>query len=378
MQQRKNQFGSIAFNRRSQTWRLFVYDAHGKRRTKTIGTRREITTKTAARLAAQPLIAELIKPTRETATAITVSQVAAKYRAERMPIRYTTRRSYEVWLRCYVLPRWGAVPIEDVQPRPVELWLASLKLSARSKSDIRALLGRLWDCAQWSGDVAITRNPMTLVRVPGASKRTRKPRSVTADGFQKMLAELAEPFRTIALVSACFGLRISECLGLRWSDVDWLNNKLSIQRSIVRQRVGECKTVNSEQSLFISPEMLEVLKTWRQSTQFAADTDWIFASPARIGRLPWCADSVNRAYQKAAQAAGIGHVSTHSMRHSFRSWLQVVGTPVAVQQKLMRHADIRTTMNIYGETFQPEIAEAASKVARLAVPSNSTHQQHTQ
>ena len=41
------------------------------------------------------------------------------------------------------------------------------------------------------------------------------------------------------------------------------------------------------------------------------------------------------------------------MRHSYRSWLDAVGTPVAVHQKLMRHADIRTTMNIYGDIVKP-------------------------
>ncbi len=54
-------------------------------------------------------------------------------------------------------------------------------------------------------------------------------------------------------------------------------------------------------------------------------------------------------YQKAGAKAGIGGLGTHSLRHMYRSWLDAVGTPVAVQQKLMRHADIRTTMNIYGD-----------------------------
>jgi integrase len=58
------------------------------------------------------------------------------------------------------------------------------------------------------------------------------------------------------------------------------------------------------------------------------------------------------------------------MRHSYRSWLDAVGTLVAVQQKLMRHADIRTTMNIYGDVVTDEMAQAASKVAGLAL--NST------
>ena len=60
------------------------------------------------------------------------------------------------------------------------------------------------------------------------------------------------------------------------------------------------------------------------------------------------------------------------MRHTFRSWLDAVGTPVAVQQKAMRHADIRTTMNIYGDVVTDEIVQASGKVARLALNGTET------
>jgi integrase len=55
------------------------------------------------------------------------------------------------------------------------------------------------------------------------------------------------------------------------------------------------------------------------------------------------------------------------MRHTYRSWLDAVGTKVTVQQKLMRHADIRTTMNVYGGVVTDEMEQAGSKVARLAL-----------
>jgi len=54
-----------------------------------------------------------------------------------------------------------------------------------------------------------------------------------------------------------------------------------------------------------------------------------------------------------------------------RTWgtrLDSVGTPVGVQQRLMRHADIRTTMNIYGDAVTEDMAKAHSKVVRLALP----------
>ena len=61
---------------------------------------------------------------------------------------------------------------------------------------------------------------MELVRIKEVTKRRRIPRSLTVDEFQKLIQHLSEPFRTIALVCVCSGLRISECLALKWADID--------------------------------------------------------------------------------------------------------------------------------------------------------------
>jgi integrase len=69
----------------------------------------------------------------------------------------------------------------------------------------------------------------------------------------------------------------------------------------------------------------------------------------------------------AALKAGIPKFGTHSLRHTYRSWLDAAGTAIAVQQKLMRHLDIRTTLNVYGDVVTNEMAQANSKVARMAL-----------
>jgi integrase len=355
----------VRYDKRRKTWNFLWYDG-ATRRSKRIGTKQEYPTKAVAWKAAELVRASLKQPTSE-ANAPLVQTLIEQYRAEKMPQRYSTRRSYDVWLRLYVQPRWGDSAITELQARPVELWLQTLDLAPRSKASVRFMVGLLWDFAMWRGDIPTARNPMSLVTIPGASKRTRKPRSLTVEEFRKLLEHMEQPFYTMALVCVCFGLRISECLGLRWSDVDWLNSTLRIQRSIVRQRVDETKTEYSDRAMPIDAEMLDVLKRWKQTTEFRAAGDWIFAAPAHIGRLPWSADSLNDAYAKAGKTSGVGHVSTHTMRHTYRSWLDAVGTTIAVQQKLMRHADIRTTMNVYGDVVTDEMSRAASKVAGLAL-----------
>jgi integrase len=83
----------------------------------------------------------------------------------------------------------------------------------------------------------------------------------------------------VALVCVCFGLRISECLALKWSDVDWLSGKLSVQGGIVKQCVDEVKTTGSEQQMTLDAGVSDVFKQWKQTSQFSASDDWMFASP---------------------------------------------------------------------------------------------------
>ncbi len=138
----------------------------------------------------------------------------------------------------------------------------------------------------WCGILDVTRNPIDLVVVKGATQRIRKPRSLTVEQFQRLSAFLKTPFNTMALVSVCLGLRVSELLALKWRDVDWLGAKLNIERGIVKQIVDDVKTDSSRKSLAIDKGLLEVLRVWKQTTQFSAEEDWIFASPLKLGHLP--------------------------------------------------------------------------------------------
>jgi len=361
----QRQKGCISLDKRIGTW-SFYWRESGKLRSKRIGSLKDLPTRTAAWRAAKELRHALEDQVPQSAVP-TVMALVAQYRVERMPARFSTAYGYNQWLNNHVLPRWGKEPVTALQPRPVELWLKMLELSPKSKVAIRGLISIIIDYAMYRGDIPTNRNPMTLVTIKGASKRTRQPRSLTTDEFQKFIVELEEPFRVLALVGVCFGLRISEALALRWNDVDWLGRALRVERSIVRQRVDDTKTEASQRRMAIDSEMLEELKRWKQTTQFSSNEDWVFASPVKLGRLPWSYPNVIRVFLAAAERADIGRIGTHTMRHTFRSWLDAVGTPIAVQQRLMRHADIRTTMNVYGDVVTDEMSVAGAKVARLAL-----------
>ena len=362
----KSTTGSVVKDRRSKKWQFFWW-ADGRRHSKTLGC---FPTKTAAWNAAQQFRLQPLQP--KPSSVPTVAALVDQYRLEKMPTRKDTRAGYESWLRVYISPRWADSPITDLQARPVEMWLESLSLAPKSKVHVRGILSSLWNYAMWKQDVPLQVNPISLVTVKGASERVRQPRSLTVEQFRSLVTHLRRPFNTLALMCVCFGLRISEALALKWSDVDWLNRTLRVERGIVQQIVDDVKTDDSRKTLTISADLLNVLKAWKQTTQFAAPGDWIFASPFQVGRLPYSYTGVKQEIQRAAECAALGHLRSHAFRHSYRMWIDSVGTPVGVQQKLMRHADIRTTMNIYGDAASADMREAHGKIVGLALNGTET------
>ena len=71
-------------------------------------------------------------------------------------------------------------------------------------------------------------------------------------------------------------------------------------------------------------------------------------------------------WEAAGKYDGIGW---HTFRHTYRSWLDDTGAPVVVQQKLMRHAQVLTTMNVYGNALMESKREANTAVVRKVLRS---------
>jgi integrase len=78
------------------------------------------------------------------------------------------------------------------------------------------------------------------------------------------------------------------------------------------------------------------------------------------------------AVKRAAKLAGLGDdIGWHTFRHTYRSWLDETGAPMKVQQELMRHASIQTTMNVYGRAMTETKRRANSQVVGLVFGPNS-------
>jgi integrase len=342
-------------------------DGGKKRRSVAIGTVEEFPTAPLARKAALSWLFSMnAEPSK--GTTVSFGAVIQRYLAEEIPERPSTASRYRCWLKNHVEPKWRDYPIEQIKPLLVEDWLKKLNLAPKSKSHLKNLMRVLFNAAMRWELVPYQHNPMSLVRVKDGSKRQRQPKALFVEEFRKLLEHIPEPFRTMCIVAMCLGLRVSEILGLRWRDIDWEGLRLAIQQAYVYGREGDVKTQASQRWMPLDRLLADKLRQHKEnSAPFANSEAWIFANP-ETGRPYWPGRIQENWLVPAAQRAGLGRIGWHSFRHSHSTLLHALGVDLKVQQELLRHADIRTTMNIYTQAVPPALREANSKVVRLVLP----------
>lgn len=360
------QQGSLRLRNRStgKCWELRYYVA-GQRKHVIVGTPAEFPTESAARKSAkvQALLLDANVGNPQQA-AVPMSTLIARYEDTEIPERYSTKSAYQSYLKCHIKPRWGTTSLPDVKPIAVESWLTGLKLAPKSKGHIKQLMHVLFECAlRWE---LTDKNPIALVRVKEGLKRESKPRVLTTAEFKALVIAIKEPYKTMVMIAGCLGLRVSEIMGLQWGDFDLENRTLLVQRGIVHGQVGDVKTEYSKDLLPLDPLLVNVLKEHRERCH-KTEVGWLFANPAT--NRPYHQDQIVKTYLKeAATAAEIkGKVGWHTFRHSYRAWMGETKVSLTVQQELMRHASITTTMDVYGRAMTDTKRKANSKVVKMVL-----------
>ncbi len=357
------QRGTVEFHVNTGKYYFRFRDADRRRRSVLLGTADELSTAAKLKRATDEMRAKVNAKLETTKSGMLMSELIVKYKKERMPERYSTRHGYLSKLKNHIEPRWGTTPVADMMNSAyvVEQWLKQLVAAPKSKVHIRGVISVLLEYAMLLGKVPVGRNPMELVKIEGASKRVKQPKNLTFSQFIHLLSFLREPYRTMAVLAGALGLRCSEFDGLIWRDISFDNQMLSVERAVVRGRVDDVKTRFSKQKLPLDPAVMEVLKRWKEQSQFTHEEDWVFASSAKLGKKPIHAQAAQDwALAPAGIKAGLGRIGWHDLRHSYRTWLDATGAPISVQRELMRHASITTTMDIYGGAV-PETQREANK-----------------
>ena len=368
MKRVRYQFGSLhlvkGVKQSVWTFRYYETNSEGKRQYNRIriGTKEQYPTEAAA-LKAADAIRLAVNDSSSQPTPVIFETVIERYRREELPERFSTRVAYESVLRVRIKPKWSSVQLRQIRALEVEKWLGSLSLATKTKANIRNLMHLLFECARrWE---LTDTNPIELVRQ--SSKRAKTPRRLTIEEFRALLTELAEPYKTMAILAGCLGLRISEILGLQWADIDLLNCKMSIRRSVVQGHVGPVKTAYSEAELPLSPEIAKAITEWYSRAVYRADGDFVFASNS--GKPMWADATREQVLIPAAERAGLGRIGWHTLRHTYATVLEQMGARMKVAQEPLRHADIQTTMNIYTGAMEKDKREAANRVAEVLLGS---------
>ena len=302
----------------------------------------------------------------------TIAALVAHYRLKELTNdrngrkAFSTRAAYEYNLTNWILPRWADYKLDQVKPVAVEEWLDSIKRAKGTRAKIRNLMSALFTHAmryEW-----IDRNPIKLVRQ--SAKRERIPDVLELWELQLLLTKLGVRERTLALLDAGTGLRVSELLALRWRDVGFDSLELNVTRSIWHQIVGDCKTEASAKPVPLDSYMADDLRRWRRQSAYSTDDDYIFASETMKGKQPYWPDNLmKRHILPVARANGIHkRIGWHTFRHSFGTLLKANGEDVKTVQELLRHANSRITLEVYTQAVTSNKRAAQSKVVRMMVP----------
>ena len=193
--------------------------------------------------------------------------------------------------------------------------------------------------------------------LPKQEKEEPKGKFMTAEEANQMLeAFRGHELQPLVYITLYYGLRRSEVLGLKWDAIDFDNNTIKIQHTVVKQSTiiakDTTKSFSSRRTYPMLDEVREVLLSIRekqkQNREFFGDTyvesDYVFVwSDGK----PYRPDYITRTFQKVLEKHGLPRLRFHDIRHSTASILYDKGWPLKDISEWIGHADLSTTGNIY-------------------------------
>jgi integrase len=250
--------------------------------------------------------------------------------------------------RDYIEPEFGDVVAMEIEPLEVQNWIDSLSKGIRPK--VRSLMSAIYRHGQKFN--AIPRreecNPMKWVSVGTMSDYEAK--VVTPEQAFAIAEELPLYERTLAITEAATGCRISECLALKWADIDWNRNQINVRRAWVRGRIGKTKSRSSRAPVPMHSILAAILENWRKETPYPKNEDWVFPSLKLRGAQPRTASTMVADYIRPI-AVNLGIIPKneprfgfHNFRHSLATFLIAEGQNPDVVRRMLRQSHIDTTL----------------------------------
>lgn len=309
-----------------------------------------------------------------------------------------THSTYESHLRNYIKPGLGHVRLDRLSVSIVQAWLNKLPSqcqccahgrdvgrgrccsvgkccrkfpSVRTVKDVRTVLRSALSTAM--REELVGRNVATLVKAPTTRRRKVVPwDSEEARRFLESARADNDPLYAAYVLVLVMGIRKGEVLGLTWPSVDLTSGDLVIEHQLQRVRREllhrETKTETSDADLPM-PDIVVAALAERRTAQArdrdAAGVAWRgmpegphFVFTGRFG-TPIDPRTLNRAFTARCEAAGVRRLTVHDARRTCATLLVDLDVHPRVIMRILRHADLTVTMEVY--------AKASSKATREAL-----------
>jgi integrase len=187
------------------------------------------------------------------------------------------------------------------------------------------------------------------------------------------------PYYTLFYTSLFTGVRRSELLALRWTDVDLFLCQISVTQTLHHLQDGNLvfrptKTAKGRRMIALSPSLALVLKEHREKQRLERimvgrpfkEDDFVFCTPEGRPLLP---DTISNVWRKMVKRAGLKHFRLHDARHTHASLLLKQGVHPKVVQERLGHATISTTLDLYSHVAPGLQAAAAARFDEVLSPS---------
>lgn len=289
-----------------------------------------------------------------------------------------TRVKEKFYLDEYLVPRWGKLRLNEIQPRAVEDWLHTTFDSWWTMHGVRAIMSRIFYYAEGHGLWEEgKRSPASKAKL-GKKHHTYERKILSFAETARVLQRIEDPNRLIVETCIATGARISEVLGLMWKHVNLDAATIKIEQRVWHQDVGRPKSEDSRRILGIGN--LAARYQEKAAKDGAKPEAWVFHQK-RAKEKPLWDSGVRDALHQAAQDEdcdfpGLG---PHSFRRANITWRQEVGGSAIEASKIAGHSDLEMTgeytfvaperQNELTRRIQEKLANAAAKTAETAAES---------
>jgi integrase len=284
-----------------------------------------------------------------------------------------TLETYEYLLNGRILKEFGHMKLDQIKTMHIVTFLDSLEglSSATIKFHYRVLKDILKRAKEWK---MIKENPVDGVSTP---KVTNKEGDVYTEDEVIELFSLLENelihWRIMIKLAITVGLRRGELLGLQWEDIDLEQNTISLNHALTHNKTDgyvlkEPKTKTSKRTVSVPPSIMKDLKAYKvtkmkeriQAAELWKGGEHFFVFSNWDGK-PFYPSGPTRWWTRFTKRVGFRFIRFHDLRHTSATLLINRGVHAKIISNRLGHADIRTTMNIYGHALRTADEGAADK-----------------